>query len=79
MCCGTVFILAGGLFKQYPSFWDMYEEYSYSYARACRLLKDKRATDESFSKFLELKRGAARHTLESLMLLPVSSLDRVAG
>lgn len=44
-----------------------------------RLLKDKRATDESFSKFLELKRGAARHTLESLMLLPVSTLDRVAG
>jgi len=36
MCCGAVFILAGGLFKQYPSFWDMYEEYSYSYARACR-------------------------------------------
>jgi hypothetical protein len=37
-----------------------------------RLLKDKRASDESFNKFLELKRGAAMHTLESLMLLPVS-------
>ena len=38
-----------------------------------RLLKDKRLSDESFNKFLELKRGAAMHTLESLMLLPVSS------
>jgi len=37
-----------------------------------RLLKDKRVMDESFNSFLELKRGAARHTLESLMLLPVS-------
>ena len=38
-----------------------------------RLLKDKRAMDESFNKFLEMKRGAAMHTLESLMLLPVSA------
>lgn len=38
----------------------------------CRLLKDKRALDESFNRFLEMKRGAAMHTLESLMLLPVS-------
>ena len=37
-----------------------------------RLLKDKRVSDESFNRFLELKRGAAMHTLESLMLLPVS-------
>ena len=36
-----------------------------------RLLRDKRMMDESFNSFLELKRGAARHTLESLMLLPV--------
>ena len=28
--------------------------------------------DESFNRFLEMKRGAAMHTLESLMLLPVS-------
>lgn len=38
----------------------------------CRLLKEKRAVDESFNRFLEMKRGAAMHTLESLMLLPVS-------
>ena len=38
----------------------------------CRLLKDKRVMDDSFNSFLELKRGAAMHTLESLMLLPVS-------
>ena len=37
----------------------------------CRLLKDKRQMDDSFNSFLELKRGAAMHTLESLMLLPV--------
>ena len=37
-----------------------------------RLLKDKRSMDSSFNQFLELKRGAAMHTLESLMLLPVS-------
>lgn len=37
-----------------------------------RLLKDKRAMDESFNRFIEMKRGAAMHTLESLMLLPVS-------
>ncbi len=35
-----------------------------------RLLKQMR-TDESFNKFLNVKRGAAMHTLESLMLLPV--------
>ncbi len=37
-----------------------------------RLLKDKRQMDDSFNSFLELRRGAAMHTLESLMLLPVS-------
>ncbi len=37
-----------------------------------RLLKDKRQMDDSFNNFLELRRGAAMHTLESLMLLPVS-------
>ena len=32
--------------------------------------------DESFNRFLELKRGAAMHTLESLLLLPVrTALD----
>ena len=36
------------------------------------LLKERRRMDETFNKFLELKRGAAMHTLESLMLLPVS-------
>ena len=40
----------------------------------CRLLKEKRMVDESFNRFLEMKRGAAMHTLESLMLLPVSPL-----
>ena len=40
---------------------------------SCRLLKDKRAMDESFNRFLDMKRGAAMHTLESLMLLPVSA------
>ena len=30
--------------------------------------------DESFNRFIEMKRGAAMHTLESLMLLPVSTL-----
>ena len=49
----------------------MYEEYSTSYGQACKLLKDKRGVDESFNRFLEMKRGAAMHTLESLMLLPV--------
>lgn len=44
----------------------------------CRLLKDKRGMDESFNKFLEMKRGAAMHTLESLMLLPVRVLCLVA-
>ena len=37
------------------------------------LLKEKRRIDEAFNKLLELKRGAAMHTLESLMLLPVSA------
>ena len=36
-----------------------------------RLLKKKRQ-DDSFGNFLEIKRGAAMHTLESLMMLPVS-------
>ena len=32
--------------------------------------------DESFTKFLDIKRGAAMHTLESLMLLPVREGER---
>jgi hypothetical protein len=65
--------MIGGLFRQYPSFWDLYEEYGVNYPRAIRLLKDK-CRDEAFSRFLEMKRGAARHTLESLMLLPVQRI-----
>ncbi|XP_064404393.1 uncharacterized protein LOC135349721 isoform X2 [Halichondria panicea] len=64
----------GGLFKQYRSFWDMYKEFSNSYTVACKLLKDKRQMDDSFNSFLELRRGAAMHTLESLMLLPVQRI-----
>jgi hypothetical protein len=64
----------GGLFTQYRSFWDMYIEYAQSYTVAMRLLKQKRK-DESFSKFLDIKRGAAMHTLESLMLLPVQRVS----
>ena len=40
-----------------------------------RLLKKKRM-DESLNHFLEIKRGAAMHTLESLMMLPVSDVLR---
>ena len=35
--------------------------------------------DESFSKFLDIKRGAAMHTLESLMLLPVREREGGRG
>lgn len=65
--------LIGGIFKQYHSFWDMYIEYAQNYTIAMRLLKQKRM-DESFTRFLDIKRGAAMHTLESLMLLPVQRL-----
>ena len=37
-----------------------------------RLLKEKRHKEEEFVEFCKLRRGAARHTLESLLLLPVS-------
>ena len=36
-----------------------------------RLLRWKQDNDPAFVNFLQKKRGAARHTLESLMLLPV--------
>ena len=38
----------------------------------CRLLRWKQDNDPAFVNFLSKKRGAARHTLESLMLLPVT-------
>ncbi|CAI8013554.1 Pleckstrin homology domain-containing family G member 1, partial [Geodia barretti] len=57
----------------HPSFWDLYEEYGVNYPRAIRLLKEK-CRDDGFNRFLAMKRGAARHTLESLMLLPVQRI-----
>lgn len=41
------------------------------YNLVCRLLRWKQDNDPAFVNFLQKKRGAARHTLESLMLLPV--------
>ena len=62
---------------QVPNFWPrdwlfkIQLPQTICYIILYRLLKDRRMMDESFNSFLELKRGAARHTLESLMLLPV--------
>ena len=97
--CFLVYV--GGLFKLYPKFWVLYEEYSTKYQDALRcvsvclsvcvvlphdssahvlpvanyiyrLLRWKQDNDPAFVNFLSKKRGAARHTLESLMLLPVT-------
>ena len=32
----TTQTLIGGLFKQYPSFWDLYDEYSLNYPKAIK-------------------------------------------
>ena len=37
-----------------------------------RLYRQKQATDEEFVEFCRLRRGAAKHTLDALLLLPVS-------
>ena len=48
----------------------------------CRFLKQKKDSDPNFVNFIEQRRGADTHTLESLLLLPVSRIneyDRILG
>ncbi|XP_037081576.1 uncharacterized protein LOC119102314 [Pollicipes pollicipes] len=58
----------GGLFsKQLLAQYDEYKEF---YARARELLREKQTTDEEFVEFCKLRRGAAKHTLDTLLSLP---------
>ncbi|XP_049772460.1 uncharacterized protein LOC126159271 [Schistocerca cancellata] len=58
----------GQLFSQ--QLWDNFEEYQDTYRLARELLREKCAEDEEFVEICKLRRGAALHTLESLLDLP---------
>lgn len=44
------------------------------YIHLCRYLKQRKASDPIFVSFTEQRRGAERHTLESLLRLPISRI-----
>ncbi|KAK2156115.1 hypothetical protein LSH36_221g02009, partial [Paralvinella palmiformis] len=60
----------GNLFSK--QFWHHYDEYYLRYPTIRSLLKEKYTTDEEFTEFCRMRHGAAHHSLESLLLLPVS-------
>ncbi|XP_043242772.1 rho GTPase-activating protein 20-like [Amphibalanus amphitrite] len=62
----------GGLFSK--QLIHQYEEYLKFHQTARRLYRQKQATDEEFVEFCRLRRGAAKHTLDALLLLPVQRL-----
>ncbi|XP_046988171.1 uncharacterized protein LOC124593867 [Schistocerca americana] len=62
----------GQLFSQ--QLWDNFEEYQDTYRLARELLREKCAEDEEFVEICKLRRGAALHTLESLLDLPAGSV-----
>ncbi|XP_043200560.1 uncharacterized protein LOC122369708 [Amphibalanus amphitrite] len=58
----------GGLFSK--QLLTQYEDYKEFYSRARELLREKQTTDEEFVEFCKLRRGAAKHTLDTLLSLP---------
>ncbi|XP_064629572.1 uncharacterized protein LOC135488737 isoform X2 [Lineus longissimus] len=62
----------GNLFSK--QFWHSFDEYYTRYPFVKLLLRKKRDTDEEFVQFCKLRRGAARHSLDSLLLLPVQRI-----
>jgi hypothetical protein len=56
-----------------------YEEYLSKHHTIRDLLKDKRENDAEFVQFCLLRRGAARDSLESLLLLPVQRIPSYDG
>ncbi|XP_075210364.1 uncharacterized protein LOC142317703 [Lycorma delicatula] len=50
--------------------WEQYDSYQDMLRKARQLLREK-ATDDDFNELCKLRRGAAKHTLQSLMELPL--------
>ncbi|XP_033111616.1 uncharacterized protein LOC117112617 [Anneissia japonica] len=53
-------------------FWNVYLDYYANYKKLKSLLHQKTAMSREFVSFCKSQRGATRHSLESLLLLPVS-------
>ncbi|XP_074663008.1 uncharacterized protein LOC141915395 [Tubulanus polymorphus] len=66
------YFILGNLFSKH--FWNQYDDYYASYREVKELLRKKRNTDKEFVEFCKMRRGAARHSLESLLLLPLGEL-----
>jgi hypothetical protein len=64
----------GVLFLQYSHMLDDYNLYYRKYPSAVRFLRQKKDGDPNFVNFIEQRRGAELHTLESLLQLPVSRI-----
>eukprot|EP00058_Branchiostoma_floridae_P004320 XP_002589808.1 hypothetical protein BRAFLDRAFT_90496 [Branchiostoma floridae] len=64
----------GNIFSK--QLWSQYDEYYMSYKETRMLLRQKRETDEEFLEFCNIRRGAARHSIDSLLLLPVQRVPQ---
>ncbi|XP_065184573.1 uncharacterized protein LOC135815232 [Sycon ciliatum] len=62
----------GCILNRQPNFPGVFEDYSYSYTKAARLLREKRSSqhDNGFTAFISAQRGSAVHSLDSLLLVP---------
>ncbi|XP_071955173.1 uncharacterized protein [Antedon mediterranea] len=57
-------------------FWKIYVDYYTNYKQLSSLLHQKVATSREFVSFCKSQRGAIRHSVESLLLLPVQRIPQ---
>ncbi|KZS13367.1 Uncharacterized protein APZ42_021521, partial [Daphnia magna] len=60
----------GSLFSK--QFWNQFDDYFRFFTHAKELLREKQCRDEEFIEICKLRQGAALHTIDSLLDLPVS-------
>ncbi|XP_046638916.1 uncharacterized protein LOC124320213 isoform X4 [Daphnia pulicaria] len=62
----------GSLFSK--QFWNQFDEYFRFFTQAKELLREKQCRDEEFIEICKLRQGAALHTIDSLLDLPIQRL-----
>ncbi|XP_025413731.1 rho GTPase-activating protein 20-like isoform X3 [Sipha flava] len=58
------------------NFWDCYNDYQEVHRHAKELLREKSALDEDFVAFCVQRKGAAKHSLQHIIDLPVQRLSQ---
>ncbi|XP_045029906.1 uncharacterized protein LOC116922673 isoform X4 [Daphnia magna] len=62
----------GSLFSK--QFWNQFDDYFRFFTHAKELLREKQCRDEEFIEICKLRQGAALHTIDSLLDLPIQRL-----